>query len=125
SSGPAGDLIAATKIAAQMVGVCGFGKSLVSLAADDDAGPFSSGLVSKILGDRQMRAEVDKMLGRAYTEAEDILNRNRTVVDALAEAVVQRGELLGNEIIEVIEATGAAAGGKAIGNAALDLLRED
>jgi ATP-dependent Zn protease len=124
SSGPAGDLLAATKMVVQMVGVCGFGKSLVSIAADDDSGnPFNSSLVSKVLNDRQGRREVENMLNDAYQDAEQTLDQKRIVVEALAQALIERGELFGNEIIEVIETTGVGAGGKAIGNATLDLLR--
>jgi len=122
SSGPAGDLVAATRIAAQMVGACGFGKSLVSMAADDSVGPFSDGLVSRVLGDTRMRADVEKLLKEAYAEAKAVLKQHSTVVTALAEALVGRGELIGSEIIDVIEAVPDAEKGKAGANRALDVL---
>jgi cell division protease FtsH len=122
SSGPAGDLVAATRIAAQMVGACGFGRSLVSMAADDNAGPFSEGLVSKVLGDRQMRTDVEKLLKEAYAEAEAVLDRHRAVVTVLADALVERGELIGSEIIDVIESAADAEKGKAEANRSLDVL---
>jgi len=122
SSGPAGDLVAATRIAAQMIGACGFGKSLVSMAADDGAGPFSEGLVSKVLGDRQMRPDVEKLLKDAYEDAEEVLERHGAVVQRLAEALVERGELIGSEIIGVIEATPDTEKGKAEANRTLDVL---
>jgi len=125
SSGPAGDLVTATKAAAHMVGVFGFGKSFVSMAADDESGPLAQGLVAKVLGDRQMRAEVDALLKDAYAKARAVLEEHREVVDALAAVLVDRGELLGNEIIEVIERASPAAVGKAVGNAALDVLHAD
>lgn len=125
SSGPAGDLITATKAAAHMVGVFGFGNSLVSMAADDEAGPLSPGLVGKVLNDRQMREEVDALLNVAYAKAYTALEDHRVVVDALAAALIDRGELLGSEIIDVIEGAAPGMRGKAVGNAALDvLLRE-
>ncbi len=122
SSGPAGDLVTATKAAAYMVGIFGFGESFVSMAADDDSGPLSAGLVGKVLGDAQMRAEVDALLKDAHTKARTVLSEHRDVVEALAAALVDRGELLGNEIIEVIESVAPARAGKAVGNAALDVL---
>ncbi|MDA8310974.1 MAG: AAA family ATPase [Actinomycetota bacterium] len=122
SSGPAGDLVAATRIAAQMVGAFGFGKSLVSLAADDAAGPLSGGLLSNVLGDRQMRADTEKLLGEAYSDSEAVLRRHSGVVTALAEALVERRELIGSEIIEVVEGVVGTDKGKAEANRTLDLL---
>ncbi len=121
SSGPAGDLVGATQIAAQMVGAYGFGKSLVSLAADG-AGPLSGGLVSRVLSDRQMRADAEKLLGEAYADAEAVLRRHSVVVTTLAEALVDRRELIGSEIIEVIESVAGSDMGKAEANRTLDLL---
>ncbi len=121
SSGPAGDLVGATRIAAQMVGAFGFGKSLVSLAADEP-GPLNGGLVSSVLGDRQMRADAEKLLRNAYSDAEAVLRRHSEVVTALATALVERRELIGSEIIEVIESVAGPDKGKAEANRTLDLL---
>ncbi|HVC13773.1 MAG TPA: AAA family ATPase [Acidimicrobiales bacterium] len=122
SSGPAGDLVAATRIAAQMVGAFAFGKSVVSMAADDAAGPLSGGLVSSVLGDHQMRADAEKLLNEAYTDSEAVLRRHSAVVTSLAEALVERRELIGSEIIEVIESVIGVDKGKAEANRTLDLL---
>jgi cell division protease FtsH len=122
SSGPAGDLIAATRIAAQMVGAFAFGKSIVSMAADDASGPLSGGLVSTVLGDRQMRADAEKLLNEAYADSEAVLRRHSGVVTALAEALVDRRELIGSQIITVIESVAGADKGKAAANRTLDLL---
>jgi len=122
SSGPAGDLVAATRIAAQMVGAFGFGKSVVSMAADDAAGPLSGGLVSSVLGDHQMRADAEKLLQEAYADSEAVLRRHRAVVHALADALIDRRELIGSEIIEAIESVAGADKGKAEANRTLDLL---
>ena len=61
STGPAGDLIAATTIGAQMIGACGMGESLISIAAAGN-GILSGGLVEKVLADRDARAELDALL---------------------------------------------------------------
>ena len=122
SSGPAGDLLGATRIAAQMVGVFGFGASLVSMAADDARGPLSGGLISSVLGDAQMRADVEKLLRDAYADAEEVLDRQRRVVAALAAALVERRELIGSEIVQVIVSVAGADRGKAEANRTLDLL---
>jgi cell division protease FtsH len=122
SSGPVGDLVAATRIAAQMVGACGFGASLVSMAADDVASVFSEGLVSKVLGDKAMRDDVEKLLKEAYAEAKAVLERHAPVLSTLADALIERGELIGSEIIEVIESASNSEKGKAEANRALDVL---
>ncbi len=122
SSGPASDLVGATRIAAQMVGAFGFGRSLVSLAADDAAGPLSGGLVSSVLGDRQMRADAEKLLNDAYADSEAVIRRHTGVVTALADALVERSELIGSEIIEVVESVAGPDKGKAEANRTLDLL---
>ncbi len=122
SSGPAGDLVVATRLAAQMVGAFGFGKSLVSMGADDAAGPLSGGLVSSVLGDTQMRADAEKLIAEAYADSEAVLRRHSGVATALAEALVERRELIGSEIIQVIESVAGADRGKAEANRTLDLL---
>lgn len=121
SSGPASDLVAATRIACQMVGACGFGTSLVSMAAQD-AGPFSEGFFSKVLADHQMREDVETLLREAHAEAKAVLERHSSVVSALAEALVDRGELIGREIIDVIESGADTQKGKAKANEAFDVL---
>ena len=50
STGPASDLAAATLIGAQMIGACGMGTSLISVAAAGN-GFLEGGLVDKVLGD--------------------------------------------------------------------------
>ncbi len=55
STGPAGDLSAATTLGAQMIGACGMGESLISIAAAGN-GLFSGGLVEKVLADKNARS---------------------------------------------------------------------
>ncbi len=61
STGPASDLAAATTIGAQMIGACGMGNSLISVAAAG-SGYFAGSLVDKVLGDKDARAELDTLL---------------------------------------------------------------
>lgn len=121
-SGPAGDLVTATKVAAQMVGIYGMGRSLISAAAGEGAGPFAPGIVDKVLADRKMRAEVDALLAGAYVMAEELLRQHRAVVVALAEALLERRQLVGSEITDVIEQVPDAGRGKATANRELDAL---
>jgi cell division protease FtsH len=102
STGPASDLAAATAIGAQMIGACGMGASLISVAAAGN-GYGDGGLVDKVLGDKAARAELDTLLMHSCDVAKDIVSRHPEVVEALRDALLERDELVGPEITGVIE----------------------
>jgi ATP-dependent Zn protease len=102
STGPASDLAAATSIGAQMIGACGMGTSLISVAAAGN-GFGSGGLVDKVLGDKEARAELDALLQASCDAAQAIVSRHPEVVEALRDALLDRDELVGTEITDVIE----------------------
>jgi ATP-dependent Zn protease len=102
STGPASDLAAATNIGAQMIGACGMGVSLISIAAAGN-GFGTGGLVDKVLGDKSARAELDALLMSSCDVAKDIVSRHPEVVEALRDALLEHDELVGNEITDVIE----------------------
>ena len=101
STGPAGDLAAATTIGAQMIGSCGMGESLISIAAAG-TGILSGGLVEKVLADKNARAELDALLASSREAARAIVAEHGKVVEALRDALLERDELVGPEIIDVI-----------------------
>jgi ATP-dependent Zn protease len=103
STGPASDLAAATVIGAQMIGACGMGNSLISVAAAGN-GFLEGGLVDKVLGDKDARAELDNLLMGSCDVAKSIVETHPEVVEALRDALLERDELVGSEITEVIEA---------------------
>jgi cell division protease FtsH len=100
STGPASDLAAATSIGAQMIGACGMGKSLISVAATSGIG---GGTVDKVLADKEARAELDELLQASCREAMLIVTEHSEVVEALRDALLERDELVGLEITDVIE----------------------
>jgi ATP-dependent Zn protease len=102
STGPASDLAAATTIGAQMIGACGMGASLISIAAVGN-GYGDGGLVDKVLGDTAARAELDTLLMTSCDMAKEIVSRHPEVVEALRDALLERDELVGAEITGVIE----------------------
>jgi cell division protease FtsH len=102
SSGVASDLQAATVAACQMVGSLGMGSTLISAAALDMPG----NIVSKVTAVEAGREEVDQLLRRAHDEVRRMLEDNRTVVEALRDALLDRDELVGNEILDVIASAG-------------------
>jgi cell division protease FtsH len=103
STGPASDLAAATSIGAQMIGACGMGTSLISVAAAGN-GYLEGSLVDKVLGDKAARAELDTLLMGSCDAAKAIVSTHTQVVEALRDALLERDELVGTEITEVIEA---------------------
>ena len=108
STGPAGDLLYATNVAAQMIGSAGMTDTLISYAAVQGSAFSDTNLVGKVLGDADGRARVEKLLQaqKAYTLA--LLNENRHLVEALRDALVERHELIGREITDILEAASAA-----------------
>jgi ATP-dependent Zn protease len=106
-TGPSGDLQAATTAAAQMVGSLGMGGSLVSF--DAAAYPGASNLVAKVLGDESARTAVEEILEQAKAEAHRILVDHRSVAEALRDALLERDELVGEEILAVIATARADA----------------
>ena len=102
STGPASDLAAATVIGAQMIGACGMGNSLISVAAAGN-GFLAGNLVDKVLGDKDARSELDNLLMGSCDAAKSIVESHPEVVEALRDALLERDELVGTEITEVIE----------------------
>ena len=102
STGPASDLAAATAIGAQMIGACGMGTSLISVAAAGN-GYLAGNLVDKVLGDKDARAELDALLMGSCDAAKAIVVEHGEVVEALRDALLDRDELVGSEITTVIE----------------------
>jgi ATP-dependent Zn protease len=103
STGPGGDLSYATTVAAQMVGAVGMGGSLVSLAAVQQGALADSNLVGRVLADREGRAAVEAILSDQKQVARELLTANQHIVVALRDALLERHELVGREIREVIE----------------------
>jgi ATP-dependent Zn protease len=101
-TGPSSDLAAATSLAAQMVGSFGMGNSLISYEAVG-GGPYGVNLVARVLTSEEGRAEVNELLQQHKLEVGQILIRNRHLVEALRDALIEREELMRDEILEVIQ----------------------
>ena len=102
STGPSSDLAYATDLAVQMVGAAGMGGSLVSYAASG-GGLLDGGLGARVLGDAQGRQAVEELLARQQVAVRQLLARNRDLVEALRDALLERHELIGREITDVLE----------------------
>ena len=84
-----------------MIGSCGMGESLISIAAAG-TGLLSGGLVEKVLADKAARAELDALLASSRDAARAIVTEHGEVVEALRDALMERDELVGREITDVI-----------------------
>jgi ATP-dependent Zn protease len=100
-TGPSGDLVHATRVAAQMVGSFGMAGSLVSFEAVEP-GPISQGIVGKVLGNEDARAAVEKLLAQAKADVQAMLDDHRHLVIALRDELLAKDELVGDEIVEVL-----------------------
>ena len=88
STGVGSDLQQATNYAALMIGQLGMGSTLRTFDALDD---------------KEGRAMVEAMLGEAKDDVTQMLRENRHVIEALRDALLDRSELIAEEITDVIE----------------------
>ncbi|GAA3810220.1 AAA family ATPase [Cellulomonas soli] len=102
TTGPASDLAAATRTAAQMVGAAGMTGSLISFAAT------GHDIVAAVLSDKAARDQLEHVLDDARSTVRRLLSRNRHLVEALRDALLERHELLGEQITDVLEQAQAA-----------------
>ena len=103
STGPGGDLLYATNVAAQMVGAVGMTDTLISYGAIQGSALSDTNLVGRVLGDPDGRARVEDILQQQKQRAHSLLDANRHLVEALRDALLERHELIGTEITDVLE----------------------
>jgi ATP-dependent Zn protease len=119
STGPGGDLLYATNAAAEMVGAHGMDGTLVSYAAITNSSFSDTNIVGRVLGDDRGRDAVEALLQNQKREVKALLETHRHLVEALRDALLEREELVGHEITDVLEA--AETEGTAAGTAVIDL----
>jgi ATP-dependent Zn protease len=100
TTGPLADLTEATKLASMMVGALGMGGSLVSFAT----GVPGEDVIKRVLEDKPSRAATEQILDQAKADVAQLLHRHRGIHCALRDALLEREELVGEEILEVIRA---------------------
>jgi ATP-dependent Zn protease len=133
STGVGGDVESATSRAAWMVGMCGMGPEPIDLngrhfSSEDERreaeervmkrferiglqimnrarGMREQGdAVAAILGDPAKKAGAAQILGQAYITAYCLIRHNREQVARIAETLIRRRELHGDEVVEVLDA---------------------
>jgi cell division protease FtsH len=81
---------------------------LISFAAAP-SGMFGGGdLVSRVMGDGDGRRMMEALLNRQKAEVRSLLAANRHLVEALRDALLDRHELIGREIEQVLHAAKSA-----------------
>jgi ATP-dependent Zn protease len=88
-----------------MVGSLGMGGSLISYDAAAVSG--AGNVVAKVLANDSARTSVEEILDDAKAVAAGLLHDHAHVLEALRDALLEREELVGEEILDVIRrATG-------------------
>jgi len=91
-----------------MVGAFGMAGSLISYEAIAEGPIGKTNLVSKVLGDRDGKQRVEDILTTQKQHVEALLVEHVDVHAALRDALIARDELIGAEILRVIEGALAA-----------------
>jgi hypothetical protein len=134
STGVGGDLESATVRAAWMVGVCGMGPEPIDLGdrvpADErderekeimeryerigqrlmnrvsHGSAMAADPIAAVLSDPGKRNAAAQILGQAYVAAQALIEANRVEVEAIADTLVERRELHGDEVVALLERHG-------------------
>jgi ATP-dependent Zn protease len=131
SQGVSGDVMSATATAAAMVGMWAMGPDPVhingSLEAADDTEPVLKRLeriggsimnrasgampmmpdpITSVLSDEQKRRAAAQILGQAYVTAYALMAQNREPVERIADTLVERKEMHGDEVVDLLSSVG-------------------
>jgi ATP-dependent Zn protease len=101
-SGVTSDLEQATRMAAAYIGWYGM-----------DGGLYSTRAFNEIVPDESTKKKIERVLGEQFEEVKRLLEENRDAVTAIAQGLLAKGELDGDEIMAIIknaEATRAVVG---------------
>jgi len=135
STGVGGDVEQATTQAAVMVGFASMGPEPVELShriedprraeeLEDEAmkryerigtrimnrgrggGPMAPDPIASVLGDPAKKRAVAGLLGQAFVTAYLLVQRNQDAVEKVAIALMERGEMYGNEVVDLLDNVG-------------------
>ncbi len=132
STGVGGDVMSATARAAWMVGSCAMGPEPVEVNGNCETdeereearerilkrferiglqimrrsgggGPLEVDPIAGVLSDRDKRTTAAQLLGQAYVAAHVLIEANRDGVERVAAVLVERRELHGDEVVELLD----------------------
>ena len=125
TSGVGGDIQTVTRLAALMVGAAGMGPEPLELGDRSDAmeeervlkrfeeiglklmnrtGSIQDhDVAAGVLMDRDKRSLAAQLVGQAYVTAHNFVQQNRTGIEKIADEVVARREIYGDELVELLD----------------------
>jgi len=135
SAGVGGDVQSATMLTAWMVGSCAMGPERVNLdgrfATEDEedearkklmrrfeefglqimqrsggGGLMQADPIAGVLGDPSKRGAAAQLLGQAYLTAHWLIEANRGPVERIADTLIERREMHGDEVVELLDQVG-------------------
>jgi cell division protease FtsH len=132
ATGVGGDLQAATGRAAWMVGVSGMGPDRIALngnRSDEEreeererlgkrfealglqlmnraSGDFQHDSIAAVLGDPTKKRFAAQIIGQAYVNAFQLVAQNKVAVEKIADTLVARKELYGDELVDLLNSVG-------------------
>jgi ATP-dependent Zn protease len=132
ATGVGGDLQAATGRAAWMVGVSGMGPDRISLngtRSEEEreqerekiqkrlesiglqlmnraSGDFQHDSIAAVLGDPTKKRFAAQIIGQAYVNAYQLVVQNQDAISMIADHLVARKELYGDELIDLLNSVG-------------------
>jgi ATP-dependent Zn protease len=131
SQGVSGDVLTATATAASMVGIWGMGPDPVTIdrvdseetedevmkrlerigktimnRASSGQGMWGDNPLAAVLGDRDKRQAAAQILGQAYVSAFALMASNRPPIERIAETLIERKEMHGDEVVEMLSGVG-------------------
>jgi hypothetical protein len=66
-------------------------------------GPFTENPIAGVLGDGDKRRLAGQILGQAYVSAYNLIRNNKEAVEKIADELVVRREVFGNELVEMLD----------------------
>jgi cell division protease FtsH len=123
TSGPSSDLRWATFTAARMLGFFAMGDSVLSYSVLGD-NPYTGGGLQAVLEDAKCREAIRKLLSECKQEAIELLRRNEPAVRALAERLLEKGDVYGEELEQLMKDKAVARAAPAF-RPALELIGEN
>jgi cell division protease FtsH len=131
STGVGGDVQSATLRAAWMVGICGMAPEPVLINGSGElderaeavterlerignsimnraqaSGPMVADPIAAVLNDREKRRSAAQLLGQAYLTAYATVAANRERVEHVADTLIERKEMHGDEVVELLNGAG-------------------
>ena len=125
TSGVGGDIQTVTRLAALMVGAAGMGPEPFDLGGRSDAmeeervlkrfeeiglklmnrtGSIQDhDVAAGVLMDRDKRSIAAQLVGQAYVTAHNFVRQNRTGIEKIADEVVARSEIYGDDLVELLD----------------------